>query len=518
MCANTAGCYKLNFDSSSTTCTLLGNAATGYLSSSAFALNGIDCSGSSYSWTDYKVSIGVSVLFGTSDSPADLLARLKQNNNFSWTSKNGVTDVPDLIYSMSVFFEPVITQNTAGLTTPTADQVWITFEGLIYFREASTSSRKRRQSFSINTIIETQAVAAANDVTDNVDSAGATVDETSEPETVIEEVEPVVVTTTEAPATTTTVAPGETPCDSGDISLQTSAKCCPDHFGIAIHSCVFEKLNMDPSAASLVGQNAASSFNPRTSSSTANTCGGTLINGEYHFGEQGKITDCGNEIVSNDTHIVIKSSIQGVAGVQVGKITRERRLKVDLECAFPRVLRVSTGSSPIMTSLFHFVADLGETIGNFDVSMGVFKDAAFSTNFAADEIVSIPQPLFVKSALESASDNFKLQLNRCWATPNDDPQDEISYSFVENFCGNEAEISGDTLEIFENGEESFASFRLTSFEFNDASTVFLHCDVRICDSSIENCVPNCSSRRKRRSIDDENYHTITSGPIQVFSP
>ena len=371
---------KLNFDSSSTTCTLLGNDATGYFTPLAYAMTGIDCSESSYSWTDYKVSIGVSVLFGTADSPADFLASLKQNNDFSWTSTNGVTDVPDLIYSMSVLFEPVITQNTAGLTTPTANQVWITFEGLIYFREASTSSRKRRQSFSIDTIIETQAIAAANDVTDNVDSAGATVDETSEPETVIEEVEPVVVTTTQAP-TTTTSATGETPCDSGDISLQTSAKCCPDHFGIAIHSCVFDKLNMDPSAASLVGQNAASSFNPRTASSAAETCGGTLINGEYHFGEQGKITDCGNEIVSNDTHIVIKSSIQGVAGVQVGKITRERRLKVDLECAFPRVLRVSTGSSPIMTSLFHFVADLGETIGNFDVSMGVFKDDAFRNVF-----------------------------------------------------------------------------------------------------------------------------------------
>jgi len=223
--------------------------------------------------------------------------------------------------------------------------------------------------------------------------------------------------------------------------------------------------------------------------------------------------------VSNDTHIVIKSAIQGVAGVKIGRITRQRRLEVDLECAFERVLQVSTGPNPIMTSLFHFVADLGETIGSFDVSIAVFKDAAFSTHFASDETISIPAPLFVKTTLENAADNLKLQFNRCWATPSDDPQDATSYTFLEDFCGSESEISGETLEIFENGNESYASFRLTSFEFHDASSVFLHCDVNICDSSSENCVPDCStySRRKRRST-EELYNTITAGPIRSVAP
>jgi hypothetical protein len=386
----------------STTCALLGDDASGSFSDLTFALNGLDCSESVYSWTDYKVAVNVSVLFGTSATSSDFLASLKQNNDFSWKTTTGLTDVPDLTYALSILFEPVLTQDISGLTTPSADQVWITFKGLIYFRESASASRRRRTTFSIDSLIESQATAAANDVTDNLNSAGATVDEMLEPETSIEEVEPVDDST------------DENPCDFDDISLQASAKCFPDHFGIAIHSCVFDKLNMDPSAARLAGPNAFSSFNPRVAETT---CVGTLIDNEYHFGEEGKITDCGNEIVSNDTHIVIKSAIQGVAGVQIGRITRQRRLEVDLECAFERVLQVSTGPNPIMTSLFHFVADLGAIIGSFDVSIAVFKDAAFSTHFASDEIISIPAPLFVRTTLENAADNLKLQFNRCWATP-----------------------------------------------------------------------------------------------------
>ena len=326
---------------------------------------------------------------------------MNQNNDFSWKTTTRVTDVPDLTYAFSILFEPVLTQDISGLTTPQANQVWITFKGLIYFRKSSTSStsRRRRTTFSIDALIESQATAAANDVTDNLDAAGATVDEKLNPETSIEEVEAVDDSTY------------ENPCDSDDISLQASAKCLPDHFGIAIHSCIFDKLNMDPSAARLAGPNAGSS------GATSSACSGSLIDNEYHFGEEGKITDCGNEIVSNDTHIVIKSAIQGVAGVQIGRITRQRRLEVDLECAFERVLQVSTGPNPIMTSLFHFVADLGQVIGSFDVSIAVFKDATFSTHFANDETILIPAPLFVKTTLEDAADNLKLQFNRCWATP-----------------------------------------------------------------------------------------------------
>ena len=64
----------------------------------------------------------------------------------------------------------------------------------------------------------------------------------------------------------------------------------------------------------------------------------------------------------------------------------------------------------------------------------------------------------------------------------DDPQDTLSYSFIENFCGNNDEMAANTLEIFENGEENFARFRMNSFKFLDASTLFLHCDVNVCDS------------------------------------
>ena len=141
---------------------------------------------------------------------------------------------------------------------------------------------------------------------------------------------------------------------------------------------------MNPSAASLSGPNAA------ISGAVDSACKGTLINDEYHFGQQGKIADCGNEIIYNATHIVVKSSIQGVAGAKYGGISRQRRLKVDLACVFERLIRVDSG--PILTSLYHFTADLGETTGNFDLSIDLFKDDAFRNVFQSYFLLSAIEP------------------------------------------------------------------------------------------------------------------------------
>jgi len=89
--------------------------------------------------------------------------------------------------------------------------------------------------------------------------------------------------------------------------------------------------------------------------------------------------------------------------------------------------------------------------------------------------------------------------------------DETKYVFISNFCSDEGES---VLQMHENGVSNEVKFSLESFSFLDEDAeIFMHCEVRICDSSLEDCTPSCA-RRRRRSAND-NLASMRVGPIPV---
>jgi len=114
------------------------------------------------------------------------------------------------------------------------------------------------------------------------------------------------------------------------------------------------------------------------------------------------------------------------------------------------------------------------------------------------------------------------------------PDNPIRYPFIEDFCGLESELyEYESLEILANGLSTSARFSIDSFLFGvseDSSGAFLsrsilkivlvyfHCEVRLCDSDIENCIPDCSadsSSRKRRSAENNSSAVLTSKPVII---
>lgn len=116
----------------------------------------------------------------------------------------------------------------------------------------------------------------------------------------------------------------------------------------------------------------------------------------------------------------------------------------------------------------------------------------------------------------SAPAEFHIQMKRCWATPSADPEDAVSYAFLSDFCGESEEVHDfESLEVFSNGESQNGRFSLESFAFtNDLNaSIYLHCDVRVCDSLNETCTKTCDERKRRSSTDD--IVTLNSGEIKV---
>ena len=70
-----------------------------------------------------------------------------------------------------------------------------------------------------------------------------------------------------------------------------------------------------------------------------------------------------------------------------------------------------------------------------------------------------------------------------------------------------------------NGESSSVQFRLRAFQFTNYpdAEIYLHCEAHICDLAA-NCIPNCSSARRRRSYQDTSQQIANSvGPITVVT-
>jgi len=136
--------------------------------------------------------------------------------------------------------------------------------------------------------------------------------------------------------------------------------------------------------------------------------------------------------------------------------------------------------------------------------------------------VTVPDPVHVAVHVNNQSSlNIVTQLNNCWATPDNNPDNPIRYPFIEDFCGLDTELyEYETLDVLANGVSTSARFAIDSFIFDAAedSSVYFHCEVRLCDSDMENCIPDCSadsSSRKRRSAENSSSAVLTSKPVTI---
>jgi len=146
--------------------------------------------------------------------------------------------------------------------------------------------------------------------------------------------------------------------------------------------------------------------------------------------------------------------------------------------------------------------------------MNIFEDAHFDVKASENFTVTVPDMIYVGISLEASA--FVVQAKRCWATPESD--DSIEYVFIEEFCAEEDE---ENIKVLSDVGRFF-NFQLKSFSFSGeevkSDSVFLHCDVRICDLSLGDACDQfeaCGdSRRKRRAINDK-VGSIRIGPIMI---
>ena len=229
------------------------------------------------------------------------------------------------------------------------------------------SFRKRRfavPEIDIDAFVQDVAANATADFQSSIDAGDATVAVTTETTVEVEVVAPVEdpLDPTQPPTTTTTPGPTTAVDDCVlDQFTDTIVVCDGGILEVAVPVCAIVKGGFDP-AAVFMGED---------------TCTGTIDGGALVF-----LADndgCNVMPTVNDTHIVFESTIMtSGGGFSNSVISRRFGLEMDFSCSIEREVVVSIENG-IEVNVNHFIVDLGEKLGAFETSMGVFTDDTFTT-------------------------------------------------------------------------------------------------------------------------------------------
>uniref|UniRef100_A0A8C5U981 CUB and zona pellucida-like domain-containing protein 1 n=1 Tax=Malurus cyaneus samueli TaxID=2593467 RepID=A0A8C5U981_9PASS len=150
--------------------------------------------------------------------------------------------------------------------------------------------------------------------------------------------------------------------------------------------------------------------------------------------------------------------------------------------------------------------------GRYNISMAFYESDFFSKPIQYfPYYVDLNQTLYVAATLHSTDPNLQVFIDTCTASPQED-FGSLTYDLIRNGCNKDDTVV--TYPAFENqGRFKFRAFRfLRSFP-----TVYLQCNVVICDSSNTNsrCARGCITRQKR-DIAPYTWKTNTVvGPIRL---
>lgn len=70
---------------------------------------------------------------------------------------------------------------------------------------------------------------------------------------------------------------------------------------------------------------------------------------------------------------------------------------------------------------------------NFVLSMKLYKDQSFNKEFQPNDFplsVGLNEPLYIEVKIESPDDHLSVLTERCYATPNQNPLDKVTYDVI----------------------------------------------------------------------------------------
>ncbi|NXS94144.1 CUZD1 protein, partial [Jacana jacana] len=188
-------------------------------------------------------------------------------------------------------------------------------------------------------------------------------------------------------------------------------------------------------------------------------------------------------------------------------ITRQKRVQIIAKCKME-----NNSTLEVIYVTKDNIIQNTTTMGRYNVSMSFYDSNSFSRAIhQSPYYVDLNQTLFAQVTLHSADPNLLVFVDTCITSPQPD-FGSLTYDLVRSGC------SEDDTVVTYPPLEHYGRFTFSAFRFlQNFSSVYLQCDVLICDSKNPNsrCTKGCISRQKR-AISSYTWKTNTRvGPIRL---
>ncbi|XP_037604796.1 uromodulin-like 1 [Sebastes umbrosus] len=203
--------------------------------------------------------------------------------------------------------------------------------------------------------------------------------------------------------------------------------------------------------------------------------------------------ECSTNLVQNDTYYTASVTLfnnmemytSANGTVEVPRI----QLKAPVMCTFMKSMLISADFSPMG---YDMIKDFIMGSGSFQVTVQLMNGSMplpHNYSLSSDEAVG------VEVSLNTSSEQINVVINKCWATPTQNPADiqTSSDTFLDNSCP-----LNTYTQVLMNGNSSTSRLSVQIFSFVNLDVIYLHCRVQICvQIGSDTCVPDCLQRTAR---------------------
>ncbi|XP_041645660.1 oncoprotein-induced transcript 3 protein-like [Cheilinus undulatus] len=240
----------------------------------------------------------------------------------------------------------------------------------------------------------------------------------------------------------------------------------------------------------------------------------SLSSNSTHIMGSMSFSTCGTKIEDKGDFIAFTNEINSFV-LPSEVIVRRKTVKIGFSCQFPKTISISSYFS--LHKSDYIFTESG--FGSFGYTFEIFRDGGFSKKVPAKAYpveVKLLQIIYMGIQAQSELPDVKVFVESCKATPDDDPDNSLSYSLIENGC-----IKDETLKVYASSDPTSFNFEVQAFKFTgNYDQVYITCSVILCESSspFSRCAQGClkePSRRRRSTLSKETVgHSITQGPLR----
>jgi len=197
--------------------------------------------------------------------------------------------------------------------------------------------------------------------------------------------------------------------------------------------------------------------------------------------------------------------------------TTDRKVNFIVSCSFAAVVNFNYIT---IKPLKGYDSKTAQPISStFDIDINYYPNG-FNQVAASNQLqynVNTSLPVYIEYKLsESYWSSLILQAKSCWLSPYRDSSLEPKAFIINNWCEVPDMLSPNLNKMVKNSIDKTVQFYFHPFFWGklQSSTIYVHCDLIICDTVAgETCSKTCNKKR-RRAIEDDN----SEGDVYSFGP